>query len=416
MTVQVKCPNRDCDQQLMLSPEMAGKKGQCPKCGKTFQIPSNLGNKTGAAGQKTKSASSASVAKSQSQTQQRPSSRPTKSTSEPQKGPVGSRPQSTARSMPAEDLSQYVVEDDSDEVPVAEAVEVDEVYEAEVVGGYDDRGYEEPRRRRRPRPRDDFDEPDDDFDDVPMRHGSKPTISKTRRWKLGNVGFLILAIASCVVGGSLVMEFLAEMFLEISMASSSLSLANAGTNFIKIAEIFGFLGTLAWVVGYVFCIFIPNKNASLGLAIAALSLGAVNMVMRIIFKMVPALTTRTADVTHVRGLFAIFGGLADVGYEILCMFLELGFFAEIMLVSLFMAAVAKTQRDGQHKRDCMRTVWFLTGVAGIVFVEFIFMMIGIHEKWALYLVRIMNWAANGLLAVAFVFHILNQFYSYRSTK
>ena len=373
MSVQVKCPNGDCNQQLMLSPEMAGKKGQCPKCNKTFQIPANFGQKKAAA------------------------------------------KKTTGGALSSDALADYLVEDDGSPQSGSMAeVEVIESYEADVVDDYED--YEEPRpkRRRRRDDYDDYEDDDDDDDGFESSARAKGGMTKTRKRKLLNVGFLIIAIATCVMAGSFAMSLMAEMFGEIAIAANKFSLAKASRVFFKIAQVVGFLASLGLVTGYVFCLFAPNKHGTLGLSIATLSVGTINMVMWIVFRMVPGFTDGRL---YSRNLFAIIGGQGiDAGYVVLLMFLELILFAEFILMTLFMAAVARMQKDKAHRRDCMRTVWFLTAVSSVVFIESIFMMIDFSDRWPVYLIRTMNWGANGVLVIAMVFHIMNLFYSWRSTK
>jgi len=413
MTIEVKCPNRSCDQQLALSPEMAGKKGKCPKCGKTFQIPQTLGHRGGAASAR-------------------------------QPAPA----QKASDVMAADELSAYLVDDDlfADEpsparrrrpAPTAEMIDD---YEADVV----EEVYEEPRpvrRRHRPgwsdgdasvrgRRRDEYEDDEaepyeDEDDDVP--HGSTKGgsgLSKSRRWMLGSIGFLILAIATCVLGGSYVFLMLSEAFIQLAGAASSAALGRAGGTFLKIGQIVWLLATIGVITGYSFCLFIPNKRATLGLTIAALSVCVVNLILGIIFRFVPAVrsdwvfTILTGDFTSSRMVHAgWFGGGLDAGPEILSMFIELAIVAELMLLSLLQAEVARAQKDRHHKADCMRVVWFLTGLAGAIVVMYFFMFfvdVG-SDKWMAYVVRIFNWACNGLLVLSMVFLIMNLFFTRKST-
>jgi hypothetical protein len=402
MTIEVKCPNRSCDQQLALSPEMAGKKGKCPKCGKTFQIPQTLGSR-------------GAPAAAQSARQQAPAQKP-------------------SDVMAAEELSAYLVDDDlfADEASPAPAprrrpaptAEVIDDYEADVV----EEVYEEPRPVRRRR--DDYEhyeaEPyEDEEDDVP--HGSTKGgsgLSKTRRWMLGSVGFLILAIAMCVLGGSYVFLILSEAFIQLAGAASSMALGKAAATFLKISQIVWLLATIGVITGYSFCLFIPNKRATLGLTIAALSVCVLNLILGIIFRFVPAVrsdwvyTIMNMDFTSSRTVHAgWFGGGLDAGPEILSMFLELAIVAELMLLSLLQAEIARAQKDRHHKADCMRVVWFLTGLAGAIVVMYFFMFFvnGGSDKWMAYVVRIFNWACNGLLVLSMVFLIMNLFFTRKST-
>lgn len=378
-TKQVKCPNPGCDQMLMLSAAMAGRKAQCPKCGKTFQIPKTFAKPAG-------------------------SSSPV-----PRKRPAS--PQRSAAGAPAD--AEATMQD----VPVVEVV-------GEVVGEVVDyeaddfeAGYEAAPRRSRSRARDlDYDDDDDEDDDDDFGAGrSKHGLTKTRKRQLLSVGCLIVAIGTCVFSGSLVLSILAELFGEIGMASTrgTGSLQRVAANFLKISQVFIFVASIGLVTGYAFCLFTPNKHGSLGLMIATLSVGAVNMVLRVVFRMIPAFTN---DLLYDRALFAVAGRAFDAGQGIMLIFMELMFCAEVMLLSLFLAAVARIQKDRVQRGDCMRTVWFMTGVASVVFLMSIFLMIEFNERWPVYVIRIMSWAANGVLAIAFVFHVMNLFHAFRSTK
>jgi len=451
MAIEVKCPNRDCDQQLALSPEMAGKKGKCPQCGKTFQIPKNLGksktapNKPSTAKTGPKPTPAKQAGKAAPKTATKPSSPP------PSK-PAPAQPADDV--MTVDELSDYLVEeDDPDDLfaddeepevveavpeslprrrkrPVAEAVDEVEDYdvvpEAELIEDEIvevEEEFERPaRRRRRPRRRDeddDLDEEEEDEEDdyAPRAMKHKSAISKTRRWSLGSIGFLIVAISMCVFGGAYVMTMLAEAFMEIGAAADSYKLGKAGATFLKISQVFALLGMIGAITGYSFCIFIPNKHASLGLAIAAVSVAVVNLIFHIIFRMVPILSDDLWTDAYIRNLMAVIGGqmIWDVGDKIFSLFIEFFQYAEFMLFAIFMAAVARMQKDSHHKNDCLRVVWFLSALAGVTLVMYILMMFDYTDKWPIYIIRIMNWAANGLMTIALIFHILNLFHSRRST-
>lgn len=434
MSTSVKCPNRDCDQMLTLTPDLAGKKGKCPKCGKTFQIPKSLGS-GGRSAQKPQKAAGAPSGKTATSAE---------------------KTAAEAGKVSKEELAAYLVDDDeddlfseepavaevvADEKPRRRAPAADEIedYDAEAVAEAvveatvveDDLEPARPRRRRRRR--DDYDDgyaddeteafEDEDDDFVPRTQYGKPGMSKTRRWALGSIGFLILAISTCVVGGAFALSMISEAFAQISSASGKMSLFNAAIVFAKIGQIVWIMGVIGTITGYVFCIFIPNQRASLGLTIAALSVCVVNMILGIIFQMVPIFRefgwVGYADLVGSRSILAGWlGGIATAGHEILSMFMEFGRYAEFMLLALFMAAIAKAQKDRQHASDCMRIVWLMTGMAGAILVMYVFMFIDVSpgDRWPIYIVRILNWGANALLTITFVFLIMNLFYSRTSTK
>jgi len=302
--------------------------------------------------------------------------------------------------MSAAEFSNYLVADDVEVDESGELMEIEPIDDYEEYEVYDEAG--------------DDDADDYDADDEELWQPVSSGMSQTRRWQLVSIGFLIVAVAMCFYAGSYALTLLGEFFREIAPAAKGSGVARAGGNFLRIASLFAVFSSIALVTGYAFCLFTPNRYGSLGLIIAALSVGVVNMVLRLIFKLVPAFQNQ---LVYDRSLFAVNGGQStDVKQEFLLLFFELSAFAEILLVALFMAAVARIQKDREHKNDCMRTVWLVGATVGVFFVTAIFMTISFSEKWPIYFIRTLNWAVNILLGIAMVFHIQNLFYSRRSTQ
>ena len=355
--------------------------------------------------------------------------------------------------MGAAELAQHIVMDDENELfatedeaeqepqeeeeELVEAIPMDEPVRrkkpatADVIEEYDEEEEEEdieepevrrPARRRRRRREEDYEDEDDerdDEDDIPRAVKTKSGMSKTRRWSLGSAGFLIVAISMCVFGGAYAFTMLAEAFTELAIATSRSGghLARAAQTILRLSQVVMLLAMIGAITGYVFCIFIPNKFGSLGLAIATVSVGTVNLILHIIFRMAPVLQDAPSFYPYIRNLMAVIGGLYlwDAGELIFSLFIELAQYAEFMLFAIFMAAVAKMQKDRHHKSDCMRIVWFLCAMAGVTLVMYILMMCQIAENWAIYIIRILNWGANGVLTIAIIFHIMNLFHSRKST-
>lgn len=407
MSIQVNCPSRDCDQVLSLSPEMAGKKGKCPACGKSFQIPKKLGG-----GSASKPASSAPA--SGAQPAARPASKPA-----PRRGP---------EKVDADEFASMLVNDD------------DAIVDSLADGSVED--YEEydaaPRRPARRRRRDDDYEDDrddyredryrdDDRDDRyrdededyrPRRKSKGGGLSKSRRWKLTGVGMLIAAISMCVFSGSLVFTFISEMMAQLTSIKGTMYGADRAANLLQIGHVFALIGGVGLIVGYAFCVFVPNKYGSMGLAIATVVLAVINFVMQLIFVQIRTFNSFSDGYPECRSFLAGWGGgLGPADLEVLGFFLDLGLAAQFLVFALFLAAAARTLGDRRHKIDCMRLVWFLTGFAGLLLFLYIFMFIGDRGtgKWLIYIVRILNWIGNGLLGTVFVLYIMNLFYSAKSS-
>src|SRR5262249_36008330 len=94
------------------------------------------------------------------------------------------------------------------------------------------------------------------------------------------------------------------------------------------------------IVGYVFCVFAPNRHAALGLAIATLVLGVISTVMKLVFRLLPVFGTGPGF------------GISPLGFLFLSVFLEAVFAAELILFALFMRAVAQRLKDRGHSFRC----------------------------------------------------------------
>ncbi|GAB4142375.1 MAG: hypothetical protein Tsb009_12640 [Planctomycetaceae bacterium] len=432
MNVQVGCPNRDCDQTLSLSPEMAGKKGKCPKCGKSFQIPKNLGQsqagstaqhpaqskpagkKQPAPGKSTEpktQPAKTSVAKptSPKPTSLKPAARETaarQKTSTPKK-PVPEK-RSGPEKIDEAEFADMLVDDDSEAV-FADDMVIDE-FEPEPA----------PRRRSSPSRYsedvvEDYEENDDDYSRPSNR--SKGGLSIRKRRKLTGIGFWILSIATCVFAGTFALTLLSELLSQIGIAATKRGLFDAGLNIYKVAQGFAIAALAGLMVGGVFLLFEPNRYFSLAYAIGALVMAITNFVLQMIFVQISAFQENLGEV-YSRSIHAgLGGGRAPGGDEVLSMFFEFFIVAGLVMTAFFMWAVARAQKQRQQRDDCMKVIFTLAGFAGGILMMYIFMFIGDvgTGKWLVYIVRILNWGANATLAAALVFHIQNLFYAAKTS-
>ena len=177
------------------------------------------------------------------------------------------------------------------------------------------------------------------------------------KWQKGRVGLLLIFVAACIFAGSVGVEDLLALVARVF--TLSLNAVETIVNISKVLHFLVFGQAIVAVVGYVFCVMVPNKHGALGLAIAALSLGGINLITRLQFELLPLLGKG--------GGFSI-GSLRDSSLEseLLAITLrQLLFDAELIVAALFVRAVAVSFRDYQSAQNAIVVV-ILGGVhAGI---------------------------------------------------
>jgi hypothetical protein len=205
---------------------------------------------------------------------------------------------------------------------------------------YDDRGrgrgrgddYEDDRPRGR---RDRY---EDEYDD----RGRPPGMSERKKWGWVQLGILLVAIAACVfcAGGGLLA--VAHLITFIQSVSKNPGSGTAAKVIGRIGNGLMFGGTITAVVGYVFCVFVPNRQGTLPLAIVALALGGVNLIFGLLGRIIPMFNERTQGGEIVfpgAGLFTSRGGSFA-----LALIFYLLFFAEMIIFPIFLLMVAKVKR------------------------------------------------------------------------
>lgn len=185
---------------------------------------------------------------------------------------------------------------------------------------------DEPRRKRRPRDEDEDEDSDEGDDDRP-RKGS--TRKKWEKVHLG-LGFSIAAAAMLLgaVAGvvlSQVLFLIAGLLDWVAMLDIGLTLAQIGVGLYVFMEV-------PAVVGFALFLNTPNKKGAFPLAIVTLVIGAINLLVRIIFLVLPFLDQGSSGF-----------GFAAIGVAGL-IFLILGD-AEFILFPLYMKAVMLSMRD-----------------------------------------------------------------------
>jgi hypothetical protein len=326
-----------CQQVLRVGADKAGLQAKCPRCSKPLLIPS------------------ASTAVQEA----------------PQPAPIRVR-------QPARRDDGYAEDRSEDDRPRGRRDRRDEEDD------YDD-------RPRRGRGRDDYDEEDYD-DDRPRRR--RPPVRRPK-WHLVRVGLLIVSIGACVLAGGYAVHMISDLLLVIALAGKKAGPASAFVTVEKVARVIMYLAAVGMVVGYVFGIFAPNKNGAMPLGIVVLALGGINLILRLIFWLLP-----------------IFGSgvRSHVAVEIV---FELVYVAELILFLLFLRAVALCFKDRWFAQGCANQI-FLIGGYGAAFIVMGVMTIIFQKspsEGMLWVITIFRWICNIIMAAFLAMFIPNLFRS-----
>ena len=291
----------------------------------------------------------------------------------------------------------------------------DEFYDDEVEADYED--YD--RRPRRSRYEEDeyyeeeyYEDPYADSYGAPVRTGGR---RKSKGPQLGLVrsGLLIMAIAGCVLAGAMGLK----MFLVLlGMLSTSIGSGNTIAIIIKIRELLWLGASIAIIVGYAFLLFFPNKKGSLGLTIAALSLGSVNLLLRIFLLTVPLFSGRGFFGLGMMGL-SMFGTGSKLEFFLKMGLIEALFITELILVALALGAINTGLKDRYNLQMAKRMIIPAGIYGGVLIVLGMFLLILSESpptsatavtiwKWVLYLVQA---TGDGMLIWYFVSYILMMF-------
>lgn len=426
--IKIKCPNKDCGKTLLVDSEMAGKKGKCSTCDAVFLIPGTP-NPDKKLGSDTVNLTAAKAGESSGETKKGSAS----GTQKAPKGGSGSSKKPSEKFLddyvekpgskparPKRGSDEYVVEE-VDYVDYAEekpprrsrpARTRDDDYED--YEDYDD--YDAPRGRRR---RDDYEEDYDDSYEDPYDDGYGETVRRGGRGrrksepKIGLIraGFLILAIAGCVFCGSIGIKLLVELIGILS----NFDVGKTSWTIWRIAELLWMGAAIGVIVAYSFLLFFPNRNSSLGLTIAALVIGSINLVVQIVIKIIPMFSDASSF------LDLGFGGMGFGGSKIEP-FIKIGlieglFIAEIILIAVAMMAINQQLKDRHNVQSAKRMIIPAGLYGGILIVIALFLLIVSESsitsptardiwKWVIYLCRV---GSQGMLIWYFVSYILLMF-------
>jgi hypothetical protein len=154
---------------------------------------------------------------------------------------------------------------------------------------------------------------------------------------------------------------------------------------------------IAWIVGYSFCVMAPKTNGAKGLAITLVSLGGVNVILRFIARIMPIVSSQSLYGSFPGGLSAF--GARDRWMSLL---VQLSFCAELIILPMFLAAVAKARKARQDADASMVACFVAIGYTVVVFIMLLLPMVlsgstSVGRSWS-WFSRILGWLRNiGLL-------------------
>jgi hypothetical protein len=329
-----------CHQVLKVGAENAGKQAKCPRCGAAMIIPS---------------------------------------ASPPPAGRRGRAEDEEVEDRPARPRPRR--EDDYEEEDRPRRRRREEDYEEEDRprrARRREEDYEDEDDRDRPRRRPDRYEDEGDDYDRPRRKG----MSERKKWGFVKLGILLVAISACLIATYALLQAVTDVLLMIQSMKSTPEVGSAGTQTAfkvigRIGHGFALAGALVALVGYVFCMFVPNKHGTLAFAIVALALGGVNLVFDILCKLVPMFDQAGALALIMPGLgiVKLTSQGAFTGAFILSIFEALLYYAQFIVFALFLWAASRAARDRWVGPSAMGLVVFGSVTAALKTVALVMMFV-----------------------------------------
>jgi len=248
------------------------------------------------------------------------------------------------------------------------------------------------------------------------------------QWEKIRVGILLVLIATCFTIGAFVLQRLVIVLgnfngpeyaaaadipvlippqpnppvgesLELDMTSFAIGLVvgtdslDAGLWLMRIGQIFILLQGLIAIAGYVICLAVPPRYGTKGLLIACLSLGGLNLLLQLVFKLLPL--TGAMDYTmvplvapeiamtyaNVERLLPLHVSWSDAPFwEIfVALLVQMLFFAEPVVFCLFLRAMALSIRDEKLQAMANAMIVLALGTAFALLAYYLLSITGTTE-------------------------------------
>jgi hypothetical protein len=245
----------------------------------------------------------------------------------------------------------------------------------------EDEYYEDEDRRDRPRRREERYADEGDYD----RGRAPGGMSLRKKWDMVRIGILLVAISACILAGAGVLEAIADLIRLIADIGGK----GSGTAFKVVGRIghgLAVAGGIVALVGYVLCVFVPNRHGTLVLAIVALALGGINLIFNILCKLIPMFKESGVLALVMPGFGLVsppspFGGGGSLGGAFaLSIFVVLFYFAELIIFPLFLWAVAHASRARWAAGNCIGLVIFASVSAGVQLLNLVMVFVTLNSQ------------------------------------
>jgi hypothetical protein len=225
----------------------------------------------------------------------------------------------------------------------------------------DDDEDDEDRPRRRGRDRDDDDD-EDDYDRPRRKKGGGGS-----PWPKVRVGLLLETINAFILIGHAGVMLLAFVLVLLALVARSAGMGEFSDVLTKIGVGLYVAFQFPAVAGYVFTIFTPNKKGAMALGITVLVLGCINLVLKILFFLVPLFgSTRGMGGGGLGGagmMPSISAGSVAVAIMLIILIIIL-LDSEWIIYPLYLRAVSKQLKERWLEGGCIRALGFACGVIG----------------------------------------------------
>jgi hypothetical protein len=257
------------------------------------------------------------------------------------------------------------------------------------------------------------------------------------KWEKIRVGILLVLIATCFWIGAIALhrliiviglfsgpEYASVADLGLDKASfvigisAGSSLVDVGVWLARIAQIFILLAGLIGVAGYAVCLAVPPRYGTHGLAISVLALGGINLVLQLVFKLLPLtgvipytmvplvapeIAMLVANTERLEPLH-VFWSHAPFWEMFAALIIQMLFYAEPVLFALFLRAVALSVKDHWLQTTADAFILLVLGTAFGLLAYYLLSVTGtsevlgwvlrvIYSLWTAFLVGQVLWYA-----------------------
>jgi hypothetical protein len=186
--------------------------------------------------------------------------------------------------------------------------------------------------------------------------------------------------------------------------------------FYKFALVAGMIATAGCLVGYVFCIFSPNRGGVVWLAASAAGVALISVVLQVFFKVIPVVSFETAIYLDTWRIYDhLMFALVPIGGKamdkLLGLAVDLVLAAPFILFSIYLMLAAKQCGYTELAARARVAIILLSCFAGAIVVVYIWAMVndGLTTEWLIYIGWAIHWGLSGVLAFGLANYLKSAF-------